>query len=723
MPTLQRLADNGLMYSQWHTTALCSPTRSTFLTGRNHHQNGFASITERRPGFPGVQRATSRPNCAPMATVLRDRRLEHVLDRQEPQRSRRRMDDGRVEEALAAREWATTASTDSSAAKPTNGIPTSPRTTTTSISRTRRRRATTCRRTSPTRRSNASAIRSRPNPTSRGIMWFCPGANHAPHHAPQEYIDKYKGMFDDGYEAYREWVLPRMIDEGAPARRHRAHADQSDARDGTLQRRRQRPSVGHAHADEKKRFRRMAEVYAGFSEYTDAQVGRIIDYLEQIGPARQHARSSTAPTTARRARAARTARSTRTSSSTAIRTRWSENMQVPRQARQPGHLQPLPDRLGDGVLDAVPDVQALLVPGGTCDPLVISLAQGHQGQGRGAATSTTTRTDIVPTILDCCGVEMPEDRIAASSRSRCPASRCATPSTPPTRRRRRRRSTTRCSARAASGRRAGRPCTEHGPISGLGNFDKDRWQLFHTDEDRSEAHDLADAASREGEGAQDAVVRARRSSTTCCRWTTTVSSSILQHRVPSRGAEERPVHLLPGNERGPGALAANTHGGRSRSSPRSSLTGDAEGVIFAQGSRFGGHALFIKDGKLHYVYNFLGIPPEQRLTPDAPKSGTHIVGIEFTKEKMGEHKESLGIAKLYVDDVAVAQAPMRTMTGQFAITGEGLCIGYDSGDAVSTDYKPKFEFKGGRIIKVVFDVGADVYVDAEAHLAAAMARD
>jgi arylsulfatase A-like enzyme len=45
-------------------------------------------------------------------------------------------------------------------------------------------------------------------------LWFCPGANHAPHHAPKDYIDKYKGMFDDGYEAYREWVLPRMIERG-----------------------------------------------------------------------------------------------------------------------------------------------------------------------------------------------------------------------------------------------------------------------------------------------------------------------------------------------------------------------------------------------------------------------------------------------------------------------------------------------------------------------------
>src|SRR6187397_2326751 len=71
MPTLQRLADNGLMYSQWHTTALCSPTRSCFLTGRNHHQNGFASISESSTGFPGYS-SHIPPENGTIAHVLRD---------------------------------------------------------------------------------------------------------------------------------------------------------------------------------------------------------------------------------------------------------------------------------------------------------------------------------------------------------------------------------------------------------------------------------------------------------------------------------------------------------------------------------------------------------------------------------------------------------------------------------------------------------------------------
>ena len=88
MPTMQKLADNGLMYSQWHTTALCSPTRSTFLTGRNHHQNGMACITEGSIGYPGAS-AHIPPECGTLAEVIAPERLQHLLAGQEPQRAGR----------------------------------------------------------------------------------------------------------------------------------------------------------------------------------------------------------------------------------------------------------------------------------------------------------------------------------------------------------------------------------------------------------------------------------------------------------------------------------------------------------------------------------------------------------------------------------------------------------------------------------------------------------
>ena len=80
-------------------------------------------------------------------------------------------------------------------------------------------------------------------------------------------------------------------------------------------------------------------------------------------------------------------------------------------------------------------------------------------------------------------------------------------------------------------------------------------------------------------------------------------------------------------------------------------------------------------------------------------------------------------APLYIDDHVVDSGKFRTQIGHYALCGEGLCIRYHSGDAVSADYKGKFPFSGGRIIKVIYDVAPDVYVDVERRLAAAMARD
>jgi arylsulfatase len=146
-------------------------------------------------------------------------------------------------------------------------------------------------------------------------------------------------------------------------------------------------------------------------------------------------------------------------------------------------------------------------------------------------------------------------------------------------------------------------------------------------------------------------------------------------------------------------------------------------VIFSQGSRFGGYTMFVKGGKLHFVYNFLGIPPEQRLTCDAPKLGKQVIGVEFIKDSIGENHEALGKMTLYVGENVAASGNFRVQTGHYALAGEGLAIGYDSGDPVSSEYKSGFRFSGGRIVKVIYDVADDVYIDLERKLAAAMARD
>jgi arylsulfatase len=151
---------------------------------------------------------------------------------------------------------------------------------------------------------------------------------------------------------------------------------------------------------------------------------------------------------------------------------------------------------------------------------------------------------------------------------------------------------------------------------------------------------------------------------------------------------------------------------------------DAGGVIFAHGSRFGGHALFIKDHKLYYVYNFLGIKPEQKyVSSEDLQPGKYTLGMEFTRTGAGPHHESLGTMKLYINDKVVAEGPMKTQPGKFTLSGDGLCVGFDSGDAVSSEYKTPGTFHGGTIRGVGVTTEKASYEALEEEAQAAMARD
>ncbi|HEY7819190.1 MAG TPA: arylsulfatase, partial [Vicinamibacteria bacterium] len=129
----------------------------------------------------------------------------------------------------------------------------------------------------------------------------------------------------------------------------------------------------------------------------------------------------------------------------------------------------------------------------------------------------------------------------------------------------------------------------------------------------------------------------------------------------------------------------------------------------------------IKDKKLVYSYNFLGIKPEQQFVSKELKPGKYTLGMEFVREKAGERGVSLGTTKLYVNDKVVAEGPMKTQPGKFTLSGDGLCIGCDSGDAVSEGYQTPGEFQGGTIEFVGVTVEKAQYLDLEKLAAAALA--
>ena len=152
-------------------------------------------------------------------------------------------------------------------------------------------------------------------------------------------------------------------------------------------------------------------------------------------------------------------------------------------------------------------------------------------------------------------------------------------------------------------------------------------------------------------------------------------------------------------------------------------TQEAEGVLFAQGARFGGHALYLKDGKFKYVYNWVG-EFEQIVESEKPfPTGDCVLSVAFEKE--GDAMPTEGTLSLYFDDEKVGEAKIKTQPGKFSLTGEGLNVGKDGAEPVTDDYPSKspWAFVGGTIRQATMDVAGEPWVDLEKEVVAAFARD
>jgi arylsulfatase A-like enzyme len=718
MPTLQKLADRGLRYSQWHTTALCSPTRSTLLTGRNHHLNGMAAITEGANGFPGAHGRVPL-ECATMPQILQDAGWSTFWlgkDHNVPEQD--------IASGATRKQWPLQQGFDrfygflggetnqwypdlvddnkfiDQPYSPEEGYHLSKDLADQALRMLGDHHAT--------------------NPSRPWYMWFCPGANHAPHHCPQDYIDKYKGKFDAGYEAYREWVLPRMIAKGilpegttlTPL--NPLPSDVSNASDTV------RP-WDSLNADEKKLFSRLMEVYAGFSEYTDAQVGRIIDYLEKSGQLENTVVIYAADNGA--------------SGEGSPNGSVNENKFFNGYPDELEENLKLIDRLGGpDTYEHYPTgwAAATSTPfkmfkryseyaGGTCDPLVICWPKGIKAHGE-VRNQYHHCTDIVPTILDICGLEMPKVYRGVEQYPLSGVSMRYTfeSATAPTQKKRQYYAMLGTRAIWEGGWKA---VAMHAPISGKGHLDKDVWELYHVDVDPAESKNLANEQPEKLQALVKAWFEEAEKNLVLPIDDRTALEQLNLERPSDETARDRYIYQ-PGTSPVPEGVAVNVRGRSYKILADVEITDpNCSGVIFAHGSRFGGHSLFIKDKKLHYVYNFLGIPPEQQFVSSELKPGKYTLGMEFNREKAGQYHESHGTTKLYVNDKVVAEGPMRAQVGKFTLSGDGLCVGRDSGDAVSHAYQSPGTFKGGTILGVAVTVEKTQYLDLEKMAAAAFAVD
>ncbi len=726
-PNIDRIAASGVRYTQFHTTALCSPTRSCLLTGRNHTRNSMACITEAAIGFPNAS-GTIPPENGMISEILSERGWNtyvvgkwHLTPTVEMHlaATRRNWPSGRGFERFygflgaETNQWYPDLIYDNHPVDqprlPEQGYHFTEDITDKALEFIK----------------DAKVVA----PDKPFFLYYAPGACHAPHQAPREWIDKYRGRFDMGYEALREQTLARQKQLGLvpqdtqlPPLNPIGTPQTRTGPDGQPF-----PEVDYTRpwdslsGDEKRLFARMAEVYAGFLSHTDYHIGRLLDYLEETGQ-----RENTLVVLV---------------SDNGASGEGGPNGSVNE------------NKLFNGVPDDIATNMALLddlgstktynhypngwamafntpfklwkryeFNGGTSDPCIIAWPAGMHARGE-VREQYHHAIDIVPTVLDVLGVEAPE-RIKGHVQSqfdgvgmRYSFDDAQAPTTRQTQ------------FYSMLGSRAiwhtgWKAVTTHPTLSGWSHFNDDEWELYHTAVDRAEIHNLAAQQPdklRElvnlwfaEAGANGAFPLDDRS-----------ALEIVMTPRPQVGKLRNRYRYYPDVAAVPESQAVNIH---NRSFSIGALVDlpapGAQGVLFAEGSRFGGHALYVRDNRLRYVNNFVGML-EQEIVADAdlPVGDNLVLSASFDKDGEEAPGTATGILSLYVGDKKVGEGRIKMQPGAFGL-GSGVTVGR-SARAVATEFPGErpWRFTGGTLKWVAIDVSGEPYLNLEREAAAVLARE
>ncbi len=728
-PNIDKIAADGVRYTQWHTTALCSPTRSCLLTGRNHTRNSMACITEGASGFPNAS-GTIPPENGMLPEILGELGWNtymvgkwHLCPTVEMNlaSTRRNWPTGRGFERFygflgaETSQWFPELVYDNHPVDqpktPDEGYHFGEDITDKAIEFI----------------MDAKAVA----PDKPFFLYYAPGAAHAPHHAPKDWIDKYKGQFDMGYEAMRaatlarqkamgivpaDTELPQINPIGTSATRTGPDGKPFPAMDST------RP--WDSLSDEEKRlFARMAEVYAGFLSHADHQVGRLLDYLEMTGQ-RENTLIMVVSDNGASGEGGPDGSVNEMLFANGIPDDINANLAMLDELGGPRTYNHYPNGWAMAFNTPFKMWKRYEFNGGTSDPCIISWPSGMKSKGE-IRTQYHHAIDLVPTVLDALGIEAPE-KIKGHAQShfdgvsmRYSFDDAAAPTA---------RHTQFYSMLGSRGiwHDGWKAITTHPTIAGWSHFREDAWELYHTDEDRSELHDLA---AEQPEKLQEMInlwyaeAGANEGFPLDDRSALEIFISPRPQLSPPRA---RYVYF-PQHAEVPEAQAVVIRG-------RSFVIGalvdlpkpGAEGVLFSQGSRFGGHALYVKDGRLHYVNSFVGMFEQKVVsTVDLPTGENLILSASFEKEGTVPSPVAEGILSLYHGEAKVGEGRIKTQPGGYMIAGEGLAVGRDVGDPVTQDYPGErpYHFTGGTIKRVAVDVSGEPYIDLEREAAGMLLRE
>ncbi len=691
-PTAQRLAGNGLRYNRFHTTALCSPTRAALLTGRNHHSVHTGCIMEGGTGFPGYDTLMGK-NTATVAEILKQSgyntswfgKNHNVPDWHTSQNGPFDLwPNGLGFEHFYGfiggdtSQWRPNAYEGTKPIEPYVGKPDY------NLDYDLADQAIKW------IRAQKSISPDRPF-----FAYYAPGATHAPHHPRKEWVAKYKGKFDQGWDKVREETFARQKAIGViPA----------DAK--LTERPKEIPAWDTLSAGQKSVYARMMEIYAAYLEQTDHNVGRVIDAIEQTGQL----------------------------DNTLIIYIVGDNG-----ASAEGSMQGLLNELTffNGVPEDLKQVlahaddlgtwktynhypvgwaHAMCTPfqwtkqvashfGGTRNGMVISWPKRIKDKG-GLRSQFHHVIDIAPTLLEAAGIAAPISVNGAEQKPIEGVSMAYTfddPSAVP------RRTTQYFEMLGNRGiyHDGWMACTTPpiapwdpnsanvDPITGY------RWELYNVAKDFSQADDLA-ASDPEilkdmqlrfyAEAAKYHVLPIDNSRTG--RMDPAIRPSLTRGRAS--------FTFFEGMTRIPEGASPDI---KNKSFSITALVdvpdGNASGMIITQGGYFGGYGLYVEKGKPIFHYNFVGVAHYRIAGNDPLAPGKHSMRVDFSFDGGGMGKG--GTAVLSVDGNAVAQGRIEHTIPVRVSLDESLDVGEDTGTPLDASYDVPFLFPG-KIEKVTIDL-------------------
>ncbi len=719
-PTAERLAAGGLKYNRFHTTALCSPTRQALLTGRNHHSVGMGGITEIASGSPGYCSVLPK-TAAPLAKTLK---LNGYATAQF----------GKCHEVPV---WET------SPAGPFNAWPTGGG----GFEYFYGFLGGEAHQWYPSLYEGTTPVEVKKTPeegyhfmedmTDKAIGWigqqqalipdkpffvyFAPGATHAPHHVPKEWADKYKGKFDGGWDKLREETFVRQKKLGVIPP------------DCQLTKRHEQIPAWDAMPDPLKPvLRRQMEIYAGFLEYADHHVGRLLDKLEKMDLLKDTLVYYIIGDNG-------------ASAEGTLNGTYNEmiNFNGAAALETPEFLNQRIDKLGGPESYnhyAVGWAHAMNTPyqwtkqvashwGGTRNGTIVHWPNGIKAKGEQRSQFHHV-IDVAPTILEVAGLPQPLS-VEGIQQQPIEGVSMAYSFDDPKAAEKHETQYFEMFGNRGIYHKGWTAVTRHKtPWLLVGEkvpaFDDDVWELYDTTKDWSQSNDLSKQMPEKLHQLQRLwVIEATR-----------YNVLPLDDRVAERMNPDlagRPV-LIRGNRQilfgGMGRLSENSVVNiKNKSHSVTALIelpeSGAKGVIIAQGGNIGGWALYVKDGKLKYCYNLLGIQYFYVEAGTTLPTGEHQVRMEFKYDGGGLGKG--GTASLYVDGKRVGEGKVAATAAMIFSADDGLDIGVDTGSPVSQDYSPHGNEFTGRVKGVEITVAEaaeslDHLVEPEQAMHLAMAR-